>query len=133
MQAKSLQRAANKLTQTLRNQCEIHGKKPRHYNLAWFTFSPLLSSKLLKFRLFITSKSFDCKYLFVVFDAFGKKVAFTPNVAGNWFGIGRGEDLQTRAVEVLTEHFRRLERTEGKNSQNPEAFNFLLNFHAHSL
>ena len=87
-QGKSLQRAVNKLTQTLRNQFEIHGKKARHYDLAWFTFSPLLSSKILSFRLFLASKSFDCKYLFVVFDAFGKKLAFTPNVPGIWFEIG---------------------------------------------
>ncbi len=123
-QGKSLQRAVNKLTQTLRNQFEIHGKKARHYDLTWFTFSPLLSSKILSFRLFLASKSFDCKYLFVVFDAFGKKLAFTPNVPGIWFEIGRGEDLQTRAEEVLTEHFRELERKEGKNSQNPEEFSF---------
>lgn len=123
-QGNSLQRAMNKLSQTLRKQFEEHGKKPRHHDLAWFTFSPVLSTKTLQFRLFLASQSFDCKYLFVSLDAFGKKIAFTPNVSGIWFDIERGEDLQARATEVLTDHFRALERTNGKGSQNPSAFNF---------
>ncbi len=125
-QGKSLQRAINKLTQSLRNQFEEHGKKPRHYDLAWFTFSPVFSSKILKFRLFLASKSFDCEYLFVILDAFGKKIAFTPNVPEIWFEIERGEDLQTRAVEVLTEHFRHLERRDGEDSQTPEDNTFIV-------
>lgn len=123
-QGSSLQRAVNKLTQTLRTQFEEHGKKPRHHDFAWFAFSPLLRSKILTFRLFLAAQSFDCKYLFVTFDAFGKKLAFTPNVPGIWFEMTHGEDLQTRAVEVLTEHFRNLERRNGKGTQNPSAFNF---------
>lgn len=123
-QANSFQRAANKLTQTVRKKFEEDGRKARHHDLAWFTFSPLLSTKLLQFRLFLAAQSFDCKYLFVVFDAFGKKLAFTPNVADIWFEIERGEDLQTRANEVLTEHFRDLERASGKGTQQPDGFNF---------
>lgn len=123
-QGNSLQRAVNKLTQTLRKQFEEHGKKARHYDLAWFTFSPLFTSKLLNFRLFLATQSFDCKYLFIIFDAFGRKLAFTPNVPAIWFEMTRGEDLQTRAAEVLTEHFRNLERLYGKGTQNPAEFNF---------
>lgn len=123
-QGTGLQRALNKLAQTLREHFEKLGHEPRHDSLAWLTFSPYLSSKLLTFRLFLSSQSFDCKYLFVTFDAFGKKIAYTPNVPQIWFEIERGEDLQRRAEDVLTEHFRALERRDGKGSQKPDSLSF---------
>ncbi len=119
-----MQRALNKLAQTLRQNFEELGKKATHYDLAWHTFSPYLTTKTLNFRLFLSSQSFDCKYLFVIFDAFDKKIAYTPNVANMWFEVERGEDLQRRSEDVLTEHFKILERRDGKGSQNPSALSF---------
>lgn len=120
----SLQRALNKLAQKVRENFEELGKKARHFDLAWHTFSPYLTTKTLNFRLFLSNQSFDCKYLFVIFEAFGKKIVYTPNVANFWFEMERGEDLQRRAEDVLTEHFKILERRDGKGSQNPSAFSF---------
>jgi ATP-dependent Clp protease ATP-binding subunit ClpC len=123
-QGAGLQRALNKLRQKLRENFEELAAEPRHYDLSWETFAPHLSTKLLQFRLFLSNQSFDCKYLFVVFDAFGKKVAYTPNVPDFWFEIERGEDLRRRAEDTLTEHFRMLERRNGKGTQNPSALSF---------
>lgn len=123
-QGAGLQRALNKLAQSLREQFESLGAEARHDEIARFTFSPFLSTKMLNFRLFLSKKSFDCKYLFVIFDAFDRKIAYTPNVPEIWFEIGRGEDLRQRAEEVLTEHFKSLERRDGKDSQNPSALSF---------
>lgn len=119
-----LQRALNKLGQAMRIRFEEFAAKPTLHDLAWHTFSPYLSTKLLNFRLFLSNQSFDCKYLFVTFDAFGKKIAYTPNVPHFWFEIERGEDLQRRAEDVLTEHFKNAERRDGKDSQNPSALSF---------
>jgi ATP-dependent Clp protease ATP-binding subunit ClpC len=138
-QGSGLQRALNKLAQKMRDKFEIMAAEARHYDLSWQTFSPYLSTKLLQFRLFLSNQSFDCKYLFVVFDGFGKKIAYTPNVPNFWFEIERGEDLRRRAENALTEHFKNLERRDGKGTQNPSALSFPakafvttldLNFHA---
>ena len=123
-QGSSLQRALNKLSKLLRENIGEFGKNARHDMIAALTFSPYLSSKMLQFRLFLPSQTFDCKYLFVTFDAFGKKIAYTPNVPQLWFEIENGEDLQRRAIDVLTEHFRNLERRDGKGTQNPSALSF---------
>ncbi|HQU82033.1 MAG TPA: AAA family ATPase [Pyrinomonadaceae bacterium] len=123
-QGAGLQRALNKLTQKLREKFETLAAEARHYNLSWDTFSPYLSTKFLQFRLFLSNQSYDCKYLFVTFDAFGKKIVYTPNVAGFWFELERGEDLQRRAEDVLTEYFKNLERIHGKGTQNPESLSF---------
>ena len=138
-QGAGLQRALNKLIQTLRETFEELAAKARHYDLAWQTFSPYLSTKTLQFRLFLSNQSFDCKYLFVIFEAFGKRIAYTPNVPNFWFELERGEDLQRRAEDVLTEHFKTAERRDGKGTQDPSALSFTskafvttldLNFHA---
>ena len=123
-QGSSLRRALGKLAQELRIGFEKLGADARHDRLARLAFAPDLSSKMLGFRLFLSNQSFDCKYLFVTFDAFGKKIAYTPNVPEIWFELERGEDLARRAEEVLTEHFRLLERREGKGSQDPARFSF---------
>jgi ATP-dependent Clp protease ATP-binding subunit ClpA len=123
-QGKSLRRAMNKLIQTLRSQYEELGKEARHFDLAWWTFSPTMTTKLLNFRIVLSAKSFQCKYLFVTLNAFGKKLVYVTNVPDIWFELGRGEDLEQRATEVLTEHFRKFERRDGKGSQNPEAFSY---------
>ena len=122
--AKSLRKAMNKLTQTLRKQYAELGKQPRHFDLAWWTFSPTLSTKLLYFRLFLSTRSYNCKYLFVTLNAFGKKLVYIPNVPSIWFEMKRGEDLEQRAIEVLDEHFRKLERRDGKGSQDPASFSY---------
>lgn len=123
-QGTGLQRALNRLAQTLRAQLEKAANEPRHYDLAWYTFAPDLTTKILPLRLFLSNQSFDCKYLFVLFDAFGKRLAYTPNVPEAWFELDRGEDLGRRAEDVLTEHFKNLERRHGKGSQNPAALSF---------
>lgn len=123
-QGGSLQRALNKLSQKMRENFEELGKQARHFNLAWHTFSPYLTTKTLNFRLFLSNQSFDCKYLFVIFEAFDKKIVYTPNITNFWFELERGEDLQRRAEDVLTEHFKTLERRDGKGSQNPSALSF---------
>jgi ATP-dependent Clp protease ATP-binding subunit ClpC len=123
-QGAGLRRALNKLAETLRKNFEKLGAEARHNDLAWHTFSPYLSTNLLSLRIFLSSQSFDCKYLFVTFDAFGKRIAYTPNVANLWFELERGEDLKKRAEDVLTEHFRALERRDGKGTQNPAALSF---------
>jgi hypothetical protein len=123
-QGGSLQRALNKLANKIRENFEGLGKQSRHFDLAWHTFSPYLYTKTVNVRLVLSSQTFDCKYLFVIFDAFGKKIVYTPNVEKFWFEMERGEDLQRRAEDVLTEHFKNLERRDGKGSQNPSSLSF---------
>jgi ATP-dependent Clp protease ATP-binding subunit ClpC len=123
-EAESLQRALNKLAGTLRNQIEKLGKEARHDEIAKMCFSPVIAAKRLDFRLNFGAENFDCRYLFARFSAFNKRLAFTPNVPDVWFEVERGENWELRAVEVLDDYFRRLERRDGRGSQNPTRFNY---------
>ena len=123
-QAESLQRALNKLANVLRERIEKLGAEARHDAIAELCFAPAIDGKTIDFRLNLGAENFDCRYLFARFAAFGKRIAFTPNVPEVWFEINRGEDLRLRAMEVLDDYFRKLERRDGRGSQNPEKFNF---------
>jgi hypothetical protein len=71
-QGAGLQRALNKLVEKLREEFEELAAKAQHYNLAQKISAPHFSTKMLRFRLFLSHKSFNCRYLFVIFEAFGK-------------------------------------------------------------
>lgn len=122
-QAESLQRALNKLANALRGQIETLGAEARHDGVAAVCFAPTIDGKTIDFRLNLGAENFDCRYFFVRFAAFGKRLAFSPNVPEMWFELERGEDLTIRAAEVFDDYFRKLERRDGRGSQNPESFN----------
>ena len=82
----------------------------RHDDLAAFTFAPRLSQHRLKLVLPLRRKTARCRFLFVVFRHFGRRIAFTPSVPAVWFDVARQEALDARATEVLTRHYRDLER-----------------------
>ncbi len=123
-QAESLQRALNKLANNLRAQIELLGKEARHESVAEMCQSPALTAKIVDLRLNLGAENFDCRYLFVSLAGFGRRLVLTPNVPGVWFELDKGEDLQIRAMEVLDDYFRRLERVHGRGTQNPAAYNF---------
>ena len=123
-QAESLQRALNKLANNLRAKIELLGREARHESVAEICRSPALTAKVVDLRLNLGAENFDCRYLFVSFAGFGRRLVLTPNVPEVWFELDKGEDLQIRAMEVLDEHFRRLERVHGRGTQNPAAYNF---------
>ena len=124
-QAESLQRALNKLVNSLRAKIELLGREARHESVAEMCYAPALTAKTVDVRLNLGAENFDCRYLLVSLAGFGRRLVFTPNVPDVWFELDKGEDLQARAMEVLDEHFRRLERLHGRGTQNPAAHNFV--------
>lgn len=118
----SLQRATNKFVRSLKLEFENLADRARHDEIAARTFVPEFKQQSLKMTIELGNRRYDCKFLFVVFDGFGRKIAFTPNVPDVWFEINRGETLTDRAKESLEFYFRERERKHGKESVNPEHF-----------
>jgi len=116
--SKALSGAASSIRKALR-QCvrELH-----HDELAARTFCPPLRSTQLKLRLQLRKRVAQCRFLFVSFPGMAKTMAFTPSIPELWFEITKGQKLNDRAVEVLQDHFERLEKeTKGEEAQ-PEWF-----------
>ncbi|HKI33955.1 MAG TPA: AAA family ATPase [Gemmataceae bacterium] len=105
-----LERVLTRLAQDLAQRLNRLGKAKRHEDLADYTFSPQLRTQRLDLTLALRRRTARCRFLFVTFRHFGRRLAFTPGVPEVWFDLARSELLADRAGEMLTRHFRDLER-----------------------
>jgi ATP-dependent Clp protease ATP-binding subunit ClpA len=108
-----LERLLARLAQDIGRQLSTLGRKMRHEELASWTFSPPLRTQRLDLTLTLRRRTARCRFVFVSFRHFGRRLAFTPSVPDIWFDLARNEKLSDRAAEVLTRHFRDREREEG--------------------
>jgi ATP-dependent Clp protease ATP-binding subunit ClpC len=120
-QDESIQRGTARLARELRRELTLLARTARHEELAAYGFYPPLEDRVLKFDLLLGNRRFQLRHLFITTSAFGRRFAWTPSVPELWFEVARGESLQQRAEEILTEHYKLLERRLGAESVAPEA------------
>src|SRR5215510_361803 len=105
-----LQRALAKFVKAMRKELNEEGRKPRHNMLASYSFAPEFDEQMFSLSLDLKTRKASGKFLFVTLNALGSRLAFTPSLPDLWFEFERGEDLQMRAVEVLTDYYRTIEK-----------------------
>lgn len=110
VRAEELQRAIARFVKQMRRELNDQGRAIRHDTLAALGFAPEIEDHFLKLDLDLKTRTAHCRFLFVVLHQFDRRVAFTPGLPQLWFELTRGEDLQTRATEVLTQYFRGKEK-----------------------
>jgi len=120
-QDESVQRGTARLTRELRRELTQLARTARHEEFAAYSFYPPLEDRMLKLTLAVGNRRFEVSHLFVIVPAFGRRFASTPSIPELWFEIGRGETLPQRAEEVLTEHYKLLERRAGAGAVHPDA------------
>ncbi len=116
-----LDRLLSKLARELSQRLNVLGRQARHDELAAYTFDPRLQQQRLDLMLTLRRRTARCRFLFVVFRHLGRRIAFTPSIPDVWFDLARNELLADRATEVLTAHFRALEREDETNEVKPDA------------
>ncbi len=120
-QDESVQRGTARLARELRRELTQLARSARHEEFAAYSFYPPLEDRILKLKLEVGNRSFEVSHLFVTVPAFGRRFASTPSIPELWFEIGRGETLQQRASDVLTEHYKLLLRIAGADAVHPDA------------
>jgi ATP-dependent Clp protease ATP-binding subunit ClpA len=120
-QDESVQRGTARLARELRRELTRLARSARHEEFASYSFYPQLEDRILKLKLEVGNRRFEVSHLFVTVPAFGRRFASTPSIPELWFEIGRGETLQQRASDVLTEHYKLLERVAGADAVRPDA------------
>jgi ATP-dependent Clp protease ATP-binding subunit ClpA len=105
-----LERLLSRLMQDIGEVLTGLGREARHDALVSWTFAPRLAHERLEVTLLLRRRTVRCRYLFVSFRQLGRRIVFTPSVPDVWFELARGERLLDRATEVLTKHYRDLER-----------------------
>jgi len=113
--------AMSKLGKRLKQHFAALASAPRHDALAQAAFAPNLETHVLKLTLELRARTVKCKLLFVVFPALSRQIAFSPALPELWFEVRPGESLATRATEVLTRHFRAIEKDERDDSASRRA------------
>lgn len=118
----NLNRLLTKLSRDIVVVLEKLGLETRHDEAARWAFNPRLSTHRVPLTFEMRRRTVKTRYFFVAFRHLGKKIAFTPSVPDVWFEIARGERLETRANEVLQEHWRKCEREADEDETiSPEA------------
>ncbi len=102
--------AVDRLTNAMRFTAIELAKNATHRLLARWSFYPSLVRHHVKLMLRLRKRTFEGKFFFVVFEEFGRKQVCCPKLPDICFELARGESLVTRAQEVLTEHYRKLEK-----------------------
>jgi ATP-dependent Clp protease ATP-binding subunit ClpA len=116
-----LQRAVAKFVKAARKTLDKLGKQMAQTGIAEYAFAPDIEERTLSFSLNLKERTAHCKFLFVTFNALGRRIAFTPSVHHLWFEVERGSTLEERAAEVLTDYFRnRDKRSHVPNPPNPD-------------
>ncbi|HYV38495.1 MAG TPA: AAA family ATPase [Gemmataceae bacterium] len=118
--APKLERALHQVTQKLRETLHFLGKELRHDELARYTFNPELDYHRLDVTVDLRRRVAKSRFLFVIFEALDRRIAFTPTLPDLWFEVNSGQTLATRANEVLSQHFRNREKEDEENFVKPE-------------
>ncbi|MBK8208231.1 MAG: ATP-dependent Clp protease ATP-binding subunit [Planctomycetes bacterium] len=105
-----LKRASDSLTAIVQKGLRRCVSEARHEDVANLAFSPELHEQAVTVHLELRRRTFDVRFLFAIFEAAGRRIAYTPRLPALAFELGRKEDLATRAAEVFTAYYRKLER-----------------------
>jgi ATP-dependent Clp protease ATP-binding subunit ClpA len=106
----NLNRLLSKLRREVVSTLETLGRKPRHDELAAWTFSPRITTHRVALAIELRRRIARVKYLVAVFDHMGRRLAFTPALPHLWFEVSRNEAIEDRATAVYTEYWRQVER-----------------------
>jgi ATP-dependent Clp protease ATP-binding subunit ClpA len=120
--SKQLTRAISRLTAEVRKVLREVAKEQRHERLAEMVFTPELDGSRLSLTIALRRRSVAVKLLIVTLEMLGRTVAFAANLPELWFEVSRGEALNSRAEDVLTEHFRKKELEDGDEFIPPERY-----------
>jgi ATP-dependent Clp protease ATP-binding subunit ClpA len=102
----------SKVAREIRKVLDGFAEAPRQEGMIPWTFSPPLADETVKFTLQLRRQTAECRFVVVSFEAFDRRFAFTPSLPEVWFEVLRGQSVAARAREVITEHFRRLEKAD---------------------
>lgn len=105
-----LRRATDSVGNALRKTIQSLSTERRHDLLAWAVQCPEMSERQIKLQLRLKRRSIEASYLFCVYEQNGTRLAFTPRLPDLMFEVKRGQKLRERAEQVLTAHYRRIER-----------------------
>jgi len=103
-------RAIRLLRDELRRELEEIAKQVKHTELALCSFHPPLSHRRIDLALTLRRRTLRTHLFLIIFESLGRKLVASPQIPEVTFELMSGESLESRAQEVYTEFFKKLER-----------------------
>ncbi|MEZ5325575.1 MAG: AAA family ATPase [Verrucomicrobiales bacterium] len=113
-------RALSSLQRELQNALNAKAKGLDHRDIAQLSFCPPLTSRRVPLNLSLRKRTIRGDFFLVSFPALERRIVICPRIPGLSFELLRGQDLSTRATEVIIAHFRELEKDGAEIS--PQSF-----------
>ncbi|NNE91736.1 MAG: ATP-dependent Clp protease ATP-binding subunit [Verrucomicrobiales bacterium] len=114
-------RALESLEREMRKFLNTGASELQHDWVQRVAFCPDLTTHNLELAIPLRKQTLRGHFLVVVFESMGRRIAALPRVPELAFDLKRGESLETRALEVLTAHFKKLEK-KGNSPLNQEDY-----------
>lgn len=110
--SEKLARALKQLQSDLQTKLLELSQDPRHDELARWCLLPEYSTTTLDLRLELKGGTHLRRFFLAGYEALGRKLWFTPKIPDLHFEVLKDQRLNERAAEVLTRHFRDVEKKE---------------------
>lgn len=108
--SEKLDRALSRMQSDLQTTLMELSRETRHDRLARWCLLPDYDTTTLDLRIELKSGSHHRRFFFAGYKALGRMLWFTPKLPDLHFEVLKDQRLQERAVEVLTRHFREMEK-----------------------
>ena len=108
--SEKLARALAQMQSDLQTKLLEMSQDTRHDELARWCLLPDYESTTLELRIELKSGSHHRRFFFAGYEALGRKLWFTPKLSDLHFEVLKDQRLNERALEVLTQHFRGMEK-----------------------
>jgi ATP-dependent Clp protease ATP-binding subunit ClpC len=110
VKSEKLQRALTQIQTALQAQLLELSRATRHDELARWCLLPEYTTTTLELRIELKSGSHHRRFFVAGYEALGRKLWFTPKLPELHFEVLKDQRVNERAAEVLTQHFREMEK-----------------------
>ncbi|MBE2284156.1 MAG: ATP-dependent Clp protease ATP-binding subunit [Prosthecobacter sp.] len=108
--SEKLSRALAQMQSDLQTKLLELSQDTRHDELAHWSLLPDYDTRTLDLRIELKSGPHLRRFFLAGYEALGRKLWFTPRLSNVHFEVLKDQRLNERAVEVLTQHFREMEK-----------------------
>ena len=115
-----LERALVQLELRLHKRLSLEARSNRQDPISEIAFCPVLHWRRVKVVMELRNRIVRVRALFVEFQAFERRVVFSPDLPQVWFEVTPGDSIHDRANEVLTGFYRQLEKDDCIEDFPPE-------------
>lgn len=105
-----LDKTLNRFKLAVRKKIKTMSIQENHFEFSRYLYYPTLKEYKFKSTLHLRRRSYPCRLIFALIKTRVAQFAYCPSIPELWFTFARENDFESRATEVLTQHFKSIEK-----------------------